>query len=86
MDLLLVDIVELMHQAERDPANKTGHDKKKCVMHGIKSLLKLRTGCLTLLDAFVDVTCVIARSRVMLRGLARSCSLSSLLLQVINPF
>ena len=73
MDVLFVRTVQLMHDAERKFG--TGHEKKECVMHGVAELVR-DSGIeidMHVLDAFVDVVCIMARNKSMLSPLVRRC-------------
>ena len=84
MDLFLVEIVELMHEAERTFVS--GHDKKLCVLHGAQELLR-SNGMIVdtaVLDAFIDVVCMMSRNKALLEPLARKYCCSTCFLKCLN--
>lgn len=79
MDTLLIRVIDLMHQAQDDETLFSGHDKKKCVLHGAAKLVEDLGIELdpVFFDMFIDTVCVLARNKDMLKPLslswAKSC-------------
>lgn len=70
MDVLL-QVIDLMHQAETN-VSATGHEKKQCVMQVAAQLVRAEE--LVLVEAFVDVVCLMAQNKTLLAPLVRGCS------------
>ena len=73
MDVLFLEIVHLMNEAEAGPID-AGHDKKSCVLHGARKLLKSNQMAIdpAILDGFIDVECLLARNKQLLAPLTKS--------------